>query len=118
MGARALRIVASQSSTCSELFQVLPDSMNTPELKLPMAEEKKSAFMNALIEGDFGDAKRITIDGLRVDFGYGWGLVRPSNTSAYLVIRFEAKTQDQLNVIQTCFRNALLSIDPDLELPF
>ena len=119
VGARALRIVASQSSTISELFQALPDSINTPELKLPMAEEKKSAFMHALIKGgDFGEAKRITIDGLRVDFGYGWGLVRPSNTSAYLVIRFEAETQDQLNTIQACFRDALLSIDSELELPF
>ncbi len=119
VGARALRILASQSTSCSELFAALPDSINTPELKLPMAEDQKSHFMQQLIEkGVFGDAKRITIDGLRVDFGYGWGLVRPSNTSAYLVIRFEAETQSQLDAIQACFRDALLSIDKDLVLPF
>ena len=75
--------------------------------------------MNALInEGDFGDTKQITIDGLRVDFGDGWGLVRPSNTSEYLVIRFEADTQERLEVIQGVFRSELLRIDPGLSLTF
>ena len=119
VGARALKILASQSESCNQLFAALPNSINTPELKLPMAEDKKIGFMQRLIdEGDFAAAERITIDGLRVDFGYGWGLVRPSNTSAYLVIRFEAETEELLQKIQSHFRRVLLSIDSSLQLPF
>ena len=89
------------------------------ELKLPMIEERKEAFMQRLMhEADFGDVDKITIDGLRVDFGYGWGLVRPSNTSAYLILRFEADTVEHLKMIEQIFRVQLLRIDPTLQLPF
>lgn len=119
VGARLLRILSEQNKTCSELFATLPDSINTPELKLPMAEEDKPEFMQRLLsEADFGDAKRITIDGLRIDFGYGWGLVRPSNTSAYLVLRFEADTEQHLDAIRDIFRRELLKINSELQLPY
>ena len=119
VGARLLRILSDQDETSSKLFATLPDSVNTPELKLPMAEEDKPQFMQSLLDkSDFGDAKRITIDGLRVDFGYGWGLVRPSNTSAYLVLRFEADTEQHLEDIKNTFRRELLKINPELQLPY
>jgi len=119
VGARALRILAAQNKTSHDLFLSLPDSFNTPELKLPMAEDRKANFMASLInDSNFGDADKITIDGLRVDFGESWGLVRPSNTSAYLVIRFEANTAEELNAVQECFRRELLHIDANLVLPF
>ena len=116
---RLLRILSEQSSSASALFKTLPDSVNTPELKLPMPEERKSSFMQQLIDrADFSEQSRVTIDGLRLDFGYGWGLIRPSNTSAYLIIRFEAETQQQLDQIKSIFKRELLAIDGDLELPF
>lgn len=119
VGARLLRILSAYAGTCHDLFDAFPHSVNTPELKLPMAEDKKASFMTRLLEAaDFGSAKRITIDGLRVEFEKGWGLVRPSNTSAYLTLRFEADTQADLDWVMTQFRRALLSIDPTLELPF
>ena len=118
-GARLLQILSQQSDSLSQLFARLPNSVNTPELKLPMADADKSAFMDALInQADFGDAQRITIDGLRVDFGDGWGLVRPSNTSPYLVCRFEADSAARLEAIQAIFREQLLAIRDDITLPF
>lgn len=119
VGARIMALLASQQKRLSELFDELPNSVNTPELKLPMIEEQKAPFMQRLInEADFGAAQKITIDGLRVDFGYGWGLIRPSNTSAYLILRFEADTQIHLITIQTIFREQLLQLDSSLILPF
>lgn len=119
VGARMLQLLSQQSKTLSALFDELPTSVNTSELKLPMAEDKKQAFMQKLLkDADFGEVTKITIDGLRVDFGYGWGLIRPSNTSAYLILRFEADTQQHLDRIMQIFREQLLAIDANLQLPF
>ncbi len=75
--------------------------------------------MQALLKkADFGNAKLITIDGLRVEFEDGWGLIRPSNTSPYLILRFEADTEEKLKRIQEIFRTQLRMIDNALELPF
>ena len=119
VGARLLRILSNSSKRCSEVFDQLPNSINTPELKLPMAEEYKQRFMQRLLrESDFGDGKIITIDGLRVEFPEGWGLIRPSNTSPYLILRFEADTEEGLQRIQKLFRRQLLRLDQQLVLPF
>lgn len=67
---------------------------------------------------DFPDAKITDIDGLRVDFNDGFGLVRASNTTPSLVVRFEGETPAALNRIQEQFRQLLLTIKPDLSLPF
>jgi phosphomannomutase / phosphoglucomutase len=116
---RLLRILSQQSLSSSDLFSTLPDSVNTPELKLPMAEDKKREFMQRLsTESNFGETKRVTIDGLRLDFGFGWGLIRPSNTSAYLIVRFEAQTEAQLEQLKTVFKRELLILDGTLSLPF
>ena len=69
-------------------------------------------------QGDFKDGKITTIDGLRVDYTYGWGLVRASNTSAALTLRFEADSEEQLKHLQDAFGQALLKLKPDLLLPF
>jgi phosphomannomutase / phosphoglucomutase len=119
VGARLLRILSSQALNASELFDTLPSSVNTPELKLPMPEDKKAAFMQSLLDSaNFGECDRITIDGLRLDFGFGWGLIRPSNTSAYLIIRFEAETDAQLLELKSIFARELLAVEPSLQLPF
>ncbi|PMB54862.1 Phosphomannomutase/Phosphoglucomutase [Coxiella-like endosymbiont] len=119
VGARLLRIISQQDKSASEIFASLPNSINTPELKLPMAEEKKSIFMQKFIQkADFGDAKLITLDGLRVEFQNRWGLIRPSNTSPYLIFRFEADTEFELKRIQDIFKAELLNVDNTLRLPF
>lgn len=119
-GARLLEILAQRSQTCAEVFAGVPNSINTPELKVMVNEDEKFALMQALInKAAFNDAKDImTIDGLRVNFADGWGLVRPSNTSPYLILRFEAINEPRLAHIQNLFKTWMLSVKPDLVLPF
>ena len=68
--------------------------------------------------GGFEGAELTTIDGLRADFEHGWGLVRASNTTPSLVIRFEADSKSALEEIQSEFRAAMLAVDSSLDLPF
>jgi phosphomannomutase / phosphoglucomutase len=116
---RLLEVLAQDARDASTIFSSLPNSVNTPELKLPIAEEQKFLFMEKFAgQAVFDGATITTIDGVRADFNEGWGLVRPSNTSPYLVLRFEADTQADLVRIQNIFREQLLAIDKNLHLPF
>jgi phosphomannomutase/phosphoglucomutase len=118
-GARLLQILSETHLTSAELFSQIPDSVNTPELKIHVTDEEKFLLMNQIIsQASFADAEMTTIDGLRVNFLDGWGLVRSSNTTPCLVLRFEAETQAALSRIQQLFRDYLLSIKPDLVLSF
>ena len=118
-GARLLEILAKQSQSSEDFFATFPDSINTPELKLPIDEEKKFRFIEKLnSDANFKDGVINSLDGLRIEFEDGWGLIRPSNTSPYLILRFEADTQHALSRIQTLFREQLLAIEPSLQLPF
>jgi len=116
---RLLEILAKDKRSISTIFKALPDSVNTPELKLPMAEERKFAFMEDFKnQAKFNNGTANTIDGLRVDFADGWGLIRPSNTTPYLILRFEASDEAGLKRIQALFREQLLALDNQLKLPF
>ena len=119
-GARLLEILSHHCLSSSAVFAAIPNSVNTPELKVPIAEDKKFTLMQRLIDGaNFATAEEVvTIDGLRVTFSDGWGLVRPSNTTPYLILRFEATTTSALKQIQTLFRDWMLSVQPDLTLSF
>lgn len=118
-GARLLEILAKQSQSSETLFANFPDSVNTPELKLPINELQKFSFIEKLIAtADFRDGILNLLDGLRVEFQDGWGLIRPSNTSPYLILRFEANSLAALNKIQSLFREQLLALDASLQLPF
>ena len=119
-GARMLEILANEQPGDDRLFSSIPNSVNTPELKVLVTENEKFQLMQRLIDqADFVSAKEImTIDGLRVSFTEGWGLLRPSNTSPYLVLRFEATNEAILAHIQTLFREWMLSVKPDFVLPF
>ena len=119
-GARLLEIIANQAQSISDRFSNIPNSVNTPELKVYVADAEKFSLMQTLIQqANFADATDIiTIDGLRVGFAEGWGLVRPSNTTPYLVLRFEANNANALQEIQSKFRQWLLSVDNKLVLPF
>jgi len=117
--ARLLEILANQQSSSSDLFATLPDSMNTPELNVPMAEGEPKLFMEKLLNSaHFENARIATIDGLRAEFERGWGLVRASNTTPSLVLRFEADDELALSAIQDEFRRVMLQVDPGLLLPF
>lgn len=118
-GARLLEVI-SQYADPAAPFCSLPDSVNTPEMKIAVADEEKFDLMQRLMDcAVFATAKDIlTIDGLRVNFADGWGLLRPSNTSPYLITRFEASNDNVLEQIQQRFREWILSVKPDLALPF
>jgi len=117
--ARLLEILATDGRPADEIFDELPDSINTPELKLHTAEGENHALMERLqAAADFPDATITTIDGIRADFADGFGLVRASNTTPCLVIRFEAEDEAGLARIQGEFRQLILSQAPAAELPF
>jgi len=117
--ARLLEILAKDASGSQEVFDALPDSVNTPELNVPMREGEPQVFIRQLLENaHFEDATVSTIDGLRADFADGWGLVRASNTTPVLVLRFEADTDTALQRIMGEFRRVMLQVDAGLKLPF
>jgi phosphomannomutase/phosphoglucomutase len=117
--ARLLEILSNDTRNSSDIFAALPDSMNTPELNVPMAEGQPRVFMEKLLKGaHFEHARVATVDGLRVEFDDGWGLVRASNTMPCLVLRFEADDELAMSRIQDEFRSVMLQVDPDLSLPF
>ncbi len=118
-GARLLHILAESDGNSHALFSTIPNSVNTPELKIYVNEDEKFSLMDRLIKSaQFSSADILTIDGLRVNFADGWGLVRPSNTTPCLVLRFEADDATVLAKIQSLFRDYLLLMKPDLVLPF
>jgi phosphomannomutase/phosphoglucomutase len=119
--ARLLEILAGDlhGRSPEEIFATLPKSFSTPELKVALAEGEHYRFMDRLRErASFEDASVIGIDGLRVDWPDGWGLVRASNTTPVLVLRFEADNEAALKRIQQLFRRQMLAVDPALKLPF
>ncbi len=118
--ARMLEIISQRDESAAEVFAELPDSFNTPELQIQFQQDGAHyTFMDKFKQSaDFGDAEVITIDGMRVNYADGWGLIRPSNTTPSLVLRFEANNQDTLNEIQARFKQELLKLDRTLELPF
>jgi len=116
---RLLEIMSFTDETLSEIFQAIPNSVNTPEIKIPIVEEEKFDFMARFAEmAKFDDAECIRIDGLRVEFPHGWGLIRASNTTPCLVARFEAESSEALDKIQARFKHALQSVDDKLPVPF
>ncbi|MDD3516809.1 MAG: phosphomannomutase/phosphoglucomutase [Chromatiales bacterium] len=118
--ARLLEILSQDARSPTEVFADLPDSLNTPELNVHFRHEGEHfEFMRRLLEhGGFEGAEVSTLDGLRADYEDGFGLVRPSNTTPSLVIRFEGDTPAALARIQSVFRHRLLAVEPTLRLPF
>lgn len=117
--ARLLEILAGQEQDSASVFASIPNSVNTPELKVQVSDHEKFKLMQKLIaNANFSEAEVMTIDGLRVNFADGWGLVRPSNTTPYLILRFEAANQAVLERIQLMFKEWMLSVEPGLALPF
>ena len=113
--ARLLEILGAESKSVSKLFAEFPVTFSTPEIKVNTTESAKFTVMERLSkEGKFADGTITTIDGIRVDYPDGWGLVRPSNTSPVLTLRFEADGQTALDRIQRVFRDQLKKIDPKL----
>ncbi|BCK88055.1 phosphomannomutase/phosphoglucomutase [Sideroxyarcus emersonii] len=118
-GARLLEILSKVADPNATL-NGLPDAVCTPELHIHTAEGLNHTLIARLQkEARFTDARDIiTIDGLRVEYADGFGLMRPSNTTPVIVLRFEADDAAALQRIQDDFRRVLLAAAPDLQLPF
>lgn len=116
---RLLEIISKSDLTVSEQFKLIPNSVNTPELKITIPDDQKFLFMQRFSElAEFPEARVITIDGLRVEFAKGWGLLRASNTTPCLVARFEAEDENNLEQIQQTFKKQIRLLNAELELPF
>ena len=117
--ARLAEILSTHGDSLDTAISEFPSTVNTPEIIIPVAESRKFQLMDKIIRScDFASGKVNTIDGIRVDFAEGWGLVRVSNTSPALTARFEADTQESLETIMSEFRAQIALVDPDLELHF
>ena len=113
-----ISILSSNRDETTALFGRHPTGWNTPEINLTVGEQRKFELIETLQQSaDWGDQARITnIDGIRIDYPDGWGLVRASNTTPVLVLRFEADDAAGLERIRHLFRDQLAAVAPDLEL--
>ena len=114
---RLIEIIKNSHSSISTLVDELPKAFSTPEININVGENKKFKIVEEFIKkGEFGIGEKITIDGLRVNFDDGWGLLRASNTTPKLVLRFEANSRERLNEIQDIFLNQLKTIDETINI--
>ena len=112
-GARMLEILAESEG--EDIFNALPKLISTPEINLKTTDEEKFIIIDEFKKiSNFEDCKVIDLDGIRVEFDNGWGLIRASNTSPVLVLRFEADSSNALNYIKDRFKETLSKIDPSL----
>jgi len=87
--------------------------VSTPEINIPADDDKKFKIVDEFIENSkFTEANIVDIDGIRVEFKKGWGLLRASNTSPVLVLRFEAETKEALENIKNIFYQNLKKVYP------
>lgn len=120
-GARLLEILSARSgSTVADVFSDFPADVSTDEITLETSEERKFPLIEALRYDDTlqADARITDIDGLRIEYTDGWGLIRASNTTPKLTLRFAGNTQSTILRMQAAFREALKREAPDLDIPF
>lgn len=118
--ARLLEIL-SQSDDIEAVFNRLPEALSTPELRLELSEGEQYAFIEKMQKeaNTFEGAERVVdIDGLRVEYTDGFGLMRASNTTPTVIFRFEGDNEAVLNRIQDTFKKAITKVFPDVRLPF
>ncbi len=107
---RLLRYVAASGKTFADLVDSIPHYFATPETRLACPDDRKFEVVAALQREFAGRYRVIDIDGARVEFGDGWGLVRASNTQPALVVRFEARTPERLEQIRALFMEPLRAL--------
>ena len=115
-GVRILDLIARSNLSIDELVSQLPNSYSTPELNINVNDEEKFLIIQRFAQECSLDGNKVTIDGLRIEFENGWGLLRASNTTPKLVLRFEGNTKEALNSIKTDFLNELKRICPEIDV--
>ena len=116
--ARLIEILSAGQHSSAQIFASLPHAISTPELRIELPEGKSVELMKRLQDrAHFNGAELIYIDGIRAEFDGGWGLVRASNTTPALTLRFEADDAEWLAHIQSVFKEELQALAPNLALP-
>ena len=115
-GARIIEIISAKNESISSINNKLPKLFSTPELNITVTDETKFKIIEEFSAKCKLDGEKITIDGLRINFKNGWGLIRASNTTPKLVLRFEGNSQSDLEAIQKDFMNELSRICPDIDI--
>jgi len=113
-GARLLEILSKTDKPLSQLFDGVPQTFSTPELRVDCPEAIKFEVVKKIADHFSQTHKVITTDGARIIFDHGWGLVRASNTQAILVLRFEADSAEDLTAIRNEVESKLLEIIPPI----
>jgi len=114
--ARVLEIMTHKDSDIDSLINMYPKTASTPELNIKVADDKKFDVVSEFIDKANINGEKISIDGIRINMENGWGLLRASNTSPNLVLRFEGDTEEDLIQIKNMFLNEFSRIFPDIDL--
>ena len=115
-GARIIEMLSKTEKSISEVCSELPVLFSTPELNINVTDDNKFKIIKEFTDNCKLEGEKNTIDGLRLDFEDGWGLIRASNTSPKLVLRFEGRSEKILNRIQNDFLSELARICPDIDI--
>jgi len=116
---RLLELLSMQPDNADTVMARYPAGISTPEINLTVGEERKFEIIRLLTQqADWGEGQVTNLDGIRVDFAQSWGLIRASNTTPVLVMRFEADSSEELNRVKTLFRERLQAVAPDLKPTF
>lgn len=117
--ARLIEILSQDSRDSHDVFNDFPEKVSTPEINVPVNEGEASEIIRSIMRNaNFPDAEITDIDGLRADFEDGWGLVRASNTTPSLVVRFEGDDNQAMEKVQAQFKQVILAAKSDINLPF
>ena len=115
-GARIVELISKQNCDISSINENLPKLYSTPELNIDVTDDNKFKIIEEFAQNCNLEGEKITIDGLRINFKNGWGLIRASNTTPKLVLRFEGNSADDLKIIQSNFINELSRICPYIDI--
>lgn len=116
--ARLLELIAQQNETLDTLISDLPQDISSPEFVVTTTQDRKHRIIEAMQRNGQFSGQMTDIDGIRVDYADGWGIIRASTNEPNLVCRFEAETQESLVKIQSLFKQQLLAVDNQLQIPF
>ena len=118
-GSRMLEILSEKEKSSSDIFSEIPQNLSTPEINLSVSDENKFSIVNKLIkilEKESGEIS--SLDGIRIDKDSCWGLIRASNTSPNLVLRFEGNSPQDLDDIKNVFKKAISKVDNTIKTNF
>ena len=115
-GARIIELISNKNKSISSITDKLPKFFSTPELSITVTDESKFKIIEEFCDKCMLDGEKIEIDGLRINFKNGWGLIRASNTTPKLVLRFEGNSKGDLEAIQKDFMDELSRICPNIDI--